>query len=547
MTAPVRTAIVLLSAVAAMLMDGRLAADTALAGRQLDDTWSIITREIDAVVLRRPAAERQDLIALYQAAPGSLLWFRDGRPGPYIQRAIDMLGRAHTDGLIPADYDVADLVNRLQSVTRTTPVGVAAFDVRLSAAVLRYYRHLHTGRVDPRPLGLPFGATADRHAMAEHLRAALTTGRLEETARSLAPPFAQYALLRDALVHYRDLARRDARRPDITATLRPGDVLPDATALHRLLVLVGDLPADTAPPANPIYDERLVDGIRRFQIRHGLDADGIIGPATRGALAVPLADRVRQIEYALERLRWLPDFAGGRLIAVNVPMFRLWAWNQLPSVAAPALSMRVVVGRAMRSETPVFADQMEHVVFQPYWNVPTSIMRNEMLPTIRKDPSYLSRQDLEIVAGPGDQSPVLPGTPENIARIGQGGVRLRQRPGPRNSLGLVKFMFPNEHNVYIHDTPSTQLFSRSRRDFSHGCIRVEDPVALAEWVLSDLPGWSRDAVLAAMKGSPNRRVDLPEPIQVVIFYTTAIVEPGDASVHFSEDIYGHDARLARVF
>lgn len=540
------TAIVLISA-AVMLMGGQVDAGTAPALRQLDDVRTVITREIATVAAGRAAAEQQDLLTLYESGQAGLLWFRDGRVGPFVQRAIDMLGRAPTDGLVAADYDVADLVARRRDFAGTTPAAVVAFDVRLSAAVLRYYRHLHVGRIAPRRLGLPFGSAADRHDLAGHLRAALATGRLEETARALTPPFAQYALLRDALVRYRELAARGARPPAITGTIRPDDPLAGASELHRLLVLVGDLPGDAASPESPIYQGSLVEGIRRFQERHGLEPDGIIGAATRGALAVPLADRVRQIEFALERLRWLPDFAGGRVIAVNVPMFRLWAWDQLPSVAAPALSMRVVVGRAMRTETPVFADQMEHVIFQPYWNVPASILRNEMLPAIRKDPSYLARQNLEIVAGPGDQSPVLPRTPENVGRIGQAGVRVRQRPGPRNSLGLVKFMFPNEHNVYMHDTPSTQLFSRSRRDFSHGCIRVEDPIALAEWVLSDLPGWSRDAVRAAMDGSANRRVDLPEPVQVVIFYTTAIVEPADDSVHFSEDIYGHDARLARVF
>ncbi len=493
-------------------------------------------------------AEAGDLTAFYDAGDGRPAWLdADGRGNSLAHAAIAMLGTAADDGLREADYDRPALARRLGTLPEATPTEAALFDVRLSAAVLRYYRHLHFGRVDPRTLGLPFGGASDRHIVPDILRAALADGRLSEATRLLTPPFTQYTLLRAQLTRYRALAAVTAPPLTLTATVRPGDTFGDLPALHRRLVTEGDLPADTPPPASPVYDETIAAGIRRFQERHGLDADGVIGPATRTALEVPLSRRVRQIELALERLRWLPDLAGGRVIVVNIPMFRLWAWDHLPTSSQPALSMKVVVGRALNTRTPLFIDQMEYVVFGPYWNIPSSILRNEMLPAIRRDPGYLARQRLEIVAGPGDGSPVLAPTPENIARLGQGGVRLRQRPGPRNSLGLVKFMFPNENNVYMHDTPATQLFARSRRDFSHGCIRVEDPAALAAWVLSDLPGWSRETALAAMQRDVNRRIDLADPIQVVIFYTTVIVQPEDGSVHFSDDIYGHDARLDRVF
>jgi murein L,D-transpeptidase YcbB/YkuD len=295
-----------------------------------------------------------------------------------------------------------------------------------------------------------------------------------------------------------------------------------------------------------VYDDATVEAVRRFQERHGLQGDGIIGQATQRALAVPTAWRIRQIEMALERLRWLPDFGGGRLVAVNIPMFRLWAWDAVPSDDPPSLEMAVVVGRALDHRTPVFAGEMRQVIFRPYWNIPRSIVQAEILPASRHHPGYLTREHLEIVLGTGDDGKVLAETPENVALLASGRARLRQRPGPTNALGLVKFLLPNDNDVYLHDTPETVLFKRARRDFSHGCIRVEAPAALAAWVLKDQPGWSLDAVRSAMDGPATRAVDLPVPITVVIFYTTAIVEPRLGDVHFADDLYGQDTALDRA-
>ena len=261
--------------------------------------------------------------------------------------------------------------------------------------------------------------------------------------------------------------------------------------------------------------------MKRFQARHGLENDGVLGQRTHTALRTPLAWRIRQIELALERLRWLPHPGGERVVAISIPMFRLWAWEAMPPTRPPTLSMGVIVGRALRTQTPVFVEQMRDVIFRPYWNVPPSIARHEILPILERDPDYLRRQGMEIVSGPGDDAQAVAATPENLARLRQGALRLRQRPGPRNALGLVKFMFPNQDNVYMHGTPAPELFSRSRRDFSHGCVRVEDPIALAEWVLEDRPEWTRDRIVAAMEGSHSLQVTLLRPIQVILFYTTA--------------------------
>jgi len=506
---------------------------------------SPIHADIAAVreLMRLTAAESRDLVEVYAQRAESPIWLAaDGRPGPEMALAIALLNDAASDGLIAADYDAAALATAASAPLPLPAPEASRLDVHLTASMLRFFRHLHHGRVDPRSIGIQITPQAESHDFADMLIDAVLFGRIRETIDRLRPGLTQYQLLRWELPRYRAMQVTAPRTP-LPDVLRPGDAFDDMAWLEGLLVSLGDLPAPS-PVTPTTYDDTIRAGIERFQRRHGLEPDGIIGRGSRNALLVPPASRAGQIELAMERLRWLPDLAGGRVIAVNIPMFRLWAWNAVPSSSPPALTMRVIVGRALNTRTPVFADQMEHVIFRPYWNVPSSILRGEMIPAIAQSASYLSRQNLEIVAGPGDDSPVLAATPENIARLGRDDLRLRQRPGSSNALGLLKFMFPNDDNVYMHGTPAPQLFERTRRDFSHGCIRLEDPVALAEWVLSDLPDWPRSRIEAATEGPSNLRVNLPEPIQVVIFYTTTVVDPYDGSVHFVEDLYRQDPRLA---
>ncbi len=327
-------------------------------------------------------------------------------------------------------------------------------------------------------------------------------------------------------------------------TVHPGDRYGSVGVLSRTLVALGDWPDDAPPPApSDVYAGAVVDAVRHFQTRHGLEPDGILGSTTVAALDVPLAWRARQIELSLERLRWLPPFTESRLILVNIPAFRLSAWNAVPPETPPALSMSVIVGRALKTETPVFTADMRYLIFRPYWNVPMSIVRKEVLPAIAKDPDYLDRENMEIVWGQSDDARPMPATKENLALLRQGLLRLRQRPGPKNSLGLVKFMFPNEEAVYLHGTPATELFARARRDFSHGCVRVENPVALAGWVLEDPAEWPPQAIADAMQGADTHRVDLAHPVQVILFYLTATVAPEDGTVRFANDIYDRDASL----
>jgi murein L,D-transpeptidase YcbB/YkuD len=494
----------------------------------------------------------RELNRLYDDALPAPLWVDSvGRPGRAASEALALLGGAAGEGLEPGDYDAAGLERQAANLetARLHPAeDVAAFDVALSAALLRYFRHLHLGRVDPRTIGFRVRMPDDTHDFVPLLRSAIAGDRVATVAADLAPALVQYRALRAALARYRAAGSgRIPILPSMTATVHPGESYPHLATLTEQLRALGDLPAELPPPAGAaVYDGDLVTAVERFQLRHGLAPDGILGRATQAALRVPIAWRIRQIELALERLRWLPDLGRQRFIVLNIPMFTLWAWDSIPPTGAPSFGMRAIVGRAHDTRTPVFVDEMQHVVFRPYWNVPPSILRNEILPVLARDPGYLRRNGMEMVRGQGDDAPVEADTVQNHALLRRGVLRLRQRPGARNSLGLVKFVFPNDDNVYMHGTPAQALFGHSRRDFSHGCVRVEDPAALAAWVLKQQPGWTQERVLAAMSGATPQRVDLIDPIQVILFYVTAVVMPEDGTTHFAEDIYGHDLRLDRA-
>jgi L,D-transpeptidase YcbB len=464
--------------------------------------------------------------------------------------ALYILGRAPDVGLAPADFDVADFRQAVAAIDagHSTAAERRSFDEHLSGRVLRYLRQLHLGRVDPRRIGFKLSIPADQHDFVHVLRDALAADRLTRAAAEMTPPLVQYRLLRAMLARYRTLsAGHSLQFPPASAPIHPGDRYAALAQLSGFLEAVGDLTPGSGPPGETTrYEGLIVDGVKRFQIRHGLEADGVIGASTHAALRVPLAWRVRQIELALERLRWLPDLGDRRFIALNIPMFQLWGWDAIPPTGEPAFGMRAIVGRARVTQTPIFVAEMDHLIFRPYWNVPRSILLGEILPQYERNANTPARSDFEIVRGEGDDARPLEMTPANLALLRRGVLRLWQRPGPNNALGLVKFVFPNDSNVYLHGTPTQALFSRSRRDFSHGCVRVEDPAALAAWVLGDQPDWTRARILDAMSGTTSVRVNLTQPIPIVLFYMTAAVMPEDGTVRFAEDVYGHDKTLDRM-
>jgi murein L,D-transpeptidase YcbB/YkuD len=491
---------------------------------------------------------RAGLERLYAPLGWTPVWVDgNGKPRSAANDALAAIAAAADDGLDPDEYGVAPLralADTLRAPLATDPDRIAWFDVALSAAFLTLAGDLHLGRIDPRTAGFQLDLPADRHDLPALVAAAAADGRIQPTLEDLRPQFALYGRTRLGLRQYRQIAADVTWDPlPVPATpVLPGESPSWLPALAQRLRILGDLPADD--PVDTVYGGALAAAVRRFQERHGLAPDGVVGRATMEAVNVPPSVRAAQLALSLERLRWLPDLGQGPLIAVNIPSFHLWAWDSVGADATPSLDMNVIVGRqAVGTRTPVFIEEMRYVVLRPYWDVPPGILRSEVLPSLRADTAYLRRNDMEIVQGLGDDARAVAPTPENIELLARGHLRVRQRPGPRNSMGLAKFIFPNDANVYLHGTPAQELFSRARRDFSHGCVRVEDPVALAEHVLRDVPGWDRARIVAAMIGGRPTRVNLARPIPVVLFYTTAIVTP-EGTVGFYEDIYGHDARLA---
>jgi murein L,D-transpeptidase YcbB/YkuD len=443
------------------------------------------------------------------------------------------------------DYEAGAITVRLEDLR--SPAAQAQFDLALSVAAVRFLSDLHFGRATPQAVGFHLDVPPTRLDLAATLAQLGSTASVKAVIDGVEPPFVHYRLLRDALARYRELAL-DANLhrlpPFEQRSLKPGDSYAGTPQLRRLLAALGDLPADQSSVADPLIGPELAGAIGQFQRRHGLAADGIIGRRTFAELTRPLAARVRQIELTLERWRWLPRFDAPPIV-VNIPQFRLFAFHTRVDDEGEIMGMDVIVGQSFpRSRTPVFTEEIRQVVFRPYWDVPYSITVREMLPAIRRNPAWFGRNNLEIVRGAGDDAVPVPATPENIVALATGSLRLRQRPGPDNSLGLVKFVLPNAFNVYLHATPARELFDASRRAFSHGCIRVRDPVALAEHVFHDQPEpWSRERIERAMQEGPDsQRVTLARPVPVFVVYGTAVATEAGRLLFF-EDIYGHDRSL----
>ena len=469
-----------------------------------------------------------------------------GQPGPAAREAIGWLTQAERDGLQPHDYDAARWARSLDPGQRLAATEAGAWDATLTQTLTRYLHELRHGRVPAAALGARYDSVGQPAPdLAERLHDAVRNGRPAEALAAATPPWPQYPLLRTALAQYRalvdDPAWRTALPPLPGDRLRPGQRWPGLAALAARLHALGDL--DAAPATEPdTFDPALQHAVKAFQERHGLSADGVLGKATLEALDVPPAARARQIALALERLRLTPLPAAERFVTVNVPEFMLYAWQRQDQAVHQAFAMRVIVGKAVGTRTPLFDEDMRRIEFNPYWNIPPSIARGETLPKLRANPGYLAAQGMEFV-GPGGQTSSAV-TAELLDAVQAGQWRLRQRPGRLNALGDIKFVLPNDQNIYLHHTPSVGLFQRARRDFSHGCIRIEQPVALAQWVLADDPDWSEARIRQTMGQPRTVSVALPTPVPVLIVYRTVSVR--DGRVHFAPDLYRQDALLERA-
>ncbi len=474
-----------------------------------------------------------DLSCFYDRRKYAPAWIGEKGVRPDADELIAALADAPADGLDSERYRLADLRQRLaQARASSAPSDLAETDLRLTDAFLRLAADLRNGAVNPQLIYPDCEIDIPEVDFSSILEQALAAGHVRAAIADLAPAHAGYKALKAALAATRSLAARGGwpAVPD-GPPLKPGDRGERVAALRARLEASGELaPAAPAPPASPAasaaasrdpFDAPLQAALIKFQDQHGLDPDGRVGKGTLATLNAPVEQSIRQIEVNLDRWRWLPHDLGERYIMVNIAGFGL----EVVEGGRPALAMRVVAGK-VTNRTPMFTGRMTNIVLNPYWNVPASIVRKEVIPHMERDPGYLEHEGME------------------VTRSGSR-VEIKQKPGPKNALGRVKFLFPNRFDVYLHDTPSRSLFSRTVRSFSHGCIRIEKPVELAEYLLKDDPTWTPKRIAAVIAKGKEAWVNIPKPLPVHLVYWTAWVDDA-GTLQLRDDIYGRDKPLMDV-
>ncbi len=509
----------------------------------------------------------QQVRDFYQRRQHRPVWIIDGEAQDSVATLADVLAAAGDDGLDPARYDDGAIPVQVQALRKDDIAAATALELALTSNLLRYSNDLALGRPE-RARRIDPDWTPSRRALdvVGEVQALLAADRIAELPQRLAPPHAEYARLKAMLLRYRGIAAAGELRP-LPPDLPLTQASPGLMLLRANLHILGDLAApgggtvwgedvkatDAEPgtrntarseadaAASAVtdgFDASLAAAVRRFEARHGLDPDGVPDPAMIAAMNVPAQARADQLALNLERWRWLPPGLGAPHIVVNIPSFYLQVRN---AEDAALLKMRVIVGKGT-NRTPVFSDVMTKLVFSPYWNIPQSIEVKEMLPLISKDSNYLNKKDIEVVRIiDGRPQAVDPSSIDWANTRDAGDFQLRQRPGGDNALGYVKFLFPNRHQVYLHDTPSDNLFAKLTRDLSHGCVRLEQPVELAAYVLRDQPAWTAARIQAAMHAGREEHVTLTTPIAVHLVYLTARVDE-DGVPQFFDDVYGYDRK-----
>jgi murein L,D-transpeptidase YcbB/YkuD len=459
---------------------------------------------------------------------------------------IEAIGGIDREGLTPRHYHLGamqELLARLRpgdGENQEPDAGtIADLDLLLTDAFFLLSCHLASGCRNPEVLAPQWPAGPEKTAAITMLATALAQERIKETLLDLIPREKIYANLRPALATYRELAAKTTWTllPD-GPSLKPGETDRRIPALRQRLAVLGDLPAARQGRSDELYNEPLRQAVLRFQKRHGLEADGVIGAKTLAALNVSPEKRLRQIALNLERLRWSFRNPGDRYIVVNIADFSLAVVENGASV----LAMNVIVGKPFQY-TPVFSQKLRSLVLNPSWGIPRGIAVEEILPKVRKDPGYLAKQQIKVLRNGrvvGDAE--LRTIDWSRLTINNFPFELRQEPGPKNPLGRIKFLFPNQFDVYLHDSPQKGLFRQNVRAFSHGCIRIEKPVELAHYLLGADPTWTREAIAEAMKSGQERKITLPQPVPVYLIYLTAWVDDNN-TLQFRDDIYGRDVTI----
>jgi murein L,D-transpeptidase YcbB/YkuD len=491
---------------------------------------------------------KTEVAKLYETNGYSLLWVQNGRVRPQGLAVIELLQKANAKGLDPEDYDGSRWQARLTKLEqKPSEQDLASFDTALTVSAMRYIRAIHCGRVNPKEFKFQLDTEGLQLPLAEFVQTQVVNASDPAAEiQKLEPPFLGYRKLLALLPVYEGYANRveGEKLPPVTKTVRPGQPYAGVVQLERFLQVIGDISASAQlNPNATIYDGALVDGVRHYQDRHGEAPTGNLDTRTINELNTPPAARIRQIKLTLERWRWLPHSFSQPPVVVNLPEYRARAMNPDGTVA---FYKNVIIGKAYGHKSPIFEKEIQYVVFRPYWDVTPSIQRGEVVPHIQKDPNYIAKNHFEVVTPTGEVVTDNQVSPEVLEGIKSLHLMVRQKPGETNSLGLVKIIFPNPDNVYLHGTDAPGLFSQDIRDFSHGCIRVENPADLVAWVLRNNPGWDLERVKATMNGDKNNlQVNLTTRIPVLIVYGTATVNE-ENQIRFFDDIYGYDAELDKA-
>jgi murein L,D-transpeptidase YcbB/YkuD len=520
---------------AILCFPGPLLADMAAVRDQIAHTVGLIRSGGDVIIDGQGVASVQVLPALYERHDYNPLWTRRDS----VEQLFEVLDSIDLDGVDAADYHAATLDTlRTELAKAAAPDAAltAQYDILLTDSLIRLGYHLLVGKVDPVEL--------DNHWNMEYtigdldttfrLATAIEQGRVSELVNDLRPHHPIYANLKAALAHYRDIARLGGWQavPE-GATLKPGMSDPRVAALRQRLAATANLPS--ADVSSTLFDDPVEQGVKQFQRQHGLEADGLVGKGTLAAMNVPVEDRINQIRVNLERARWVLHNLPDEYVLTDIAGFRVTYVRDSKVV----WTSRAQVGKPYR-RTPVFRSKISYLEINPTWTVPPTILYQDIIPKVQKDPDYLNRKDMRVLKSNGQA--VDADTIDWSKYSGRGFPYLiRQQPGPQNALGRIKFMFPNKHAVYLHDTPSKSLFERTQRAFSSGCIRVQNPYDFAELLLES-DEWRKERILEVVESQQTTRVNLPSPVTVILLYWTVNAD-AEGRVVFKKDIYNRDGPI----
>ncbi|WP_018477910.1 L,D-transpeptidase family protein [Pontibacter roseus] len=522
---------------------------------------------IKSYIDKQPAFKKhEDLIYLfYGERDYNLAWFKDTDLVPQSDKLLSTLNNAAKEGLDPKEYKVVDIDNmiaRYKEMGRKDSARLELqqqIDVALTGTYFNYASDFYRGRINPNEVTqVEWGVKKNKIKLHKALQTILKERESTYPYYEFEALHKGYIDLRDALQKYREIEKKGGwSKVELgkRKMLQKGDTA--AAVLQVRKRLNPDLQLNPNDSTMRRFDEKLEAEVKKFQLLHGLSQDGKVGGNTLKMMNVPIESRIDQIMMNMERWRWIPKrlvpkSQDQRYIWVNIPEYKLYIYEdpdndpEAERAYKKVMEMNVIVGKTLNS-TPIFSDKMEYVVLAPYWNLPNSIVEKEVAPAMLRDSGWLERQNMEIVTKEKDPKPIDPFsidwasvTEKNFPYM------VRQRPGPKNSLGSMKFLFPNEHAVYLHDTPSGQLFSQTQRGFSHGCVRLEKPMELAKYVLQDMPEWDENRIRETINGGEEIWITLPKKLQVYLVYFTSWVDEA-GNVHFREDIYGHDKKLEQEF